>query len=84
MDAVYLVQIQYDPTIDYGCGVDMTTRDTLHIASTPEEAQRWIQKNTEPIAQEYAEVSPWDLVVTPWLVNASWDEDKARFVFRYG
>ena len=28
---VYVVQIQYDPTLDYGCGVDMTTRDTLHI-----------------------------------------------------
>ena len=44
MGVVYVVQIQYDPTLDYGCGVDMTTRDTLHIADSQQEAEEWIRK----------------------------------------
>lgn len=57
----------------------MTTRDTLHIASSPQAADAWLEINAEKIAQEYAEVEPWDLVVVPWALNASWDKDKELF-----
>ncbi len=77
---VYVVQIQYDPTLDYGCGVDMTTRDTLHIASSRESAEEWMQINAANIAEEYAQVEPWDLVVVPWSLNATWDTDRELFV----
>ncbi len=29
----YVVLIHYDPTLDYGCDVNMTTRNTLYIAN---------------------------------------------------
>ena len=83
MQTVYLVQIQYDPTVDYGCGVDMTTRDTLHIADSEQAAQEWIQAHRSNISQQYQEVSPWDLIIVSWTVNASWDEDERRFVFEH-
>ncbi|MCL4495883.1 MAG: hypothetical protein M1294_13840 [Firmicutes bacterium] len=55
---VYVVQIQYDPTLDYGCGVDMTTRDTLHIANSREAAEDWMKINAENIFEEYEHVDP--------------------------
>ena len=76
---VYVVQIQYDPTLDYGCGVDMTTRDTLHIANSREAAEEWMQINAANIAEEYGQVEPWDLVVVPWILNATWNTDRELF-----
>ena len=76
---VYVVQIQYDPTLDYGCGVDMTTRDTLHIANSREGAEEWMQINAANIAEEYGQVEPWDLVVLPWILNATWNTDRELF-----
>jgi post-segregation antitoxin (ccd killing protein) len=76
---VYVVQIQYDPTLDYGCGIDMTTRDTLHIANSREAAEKWMQINAAHIAEEYGQVEPWDLVVVPWILNATWDTDRELF-----
>ncbi len=81
MGIVYVVQIQYDPTLDYGCGVDMTTRDTLHIADSQQEAEEWLGNNTPNIAAHYEDVYPWDLLVVPWVVNGLWDDDKIRFAF---
>lgn len=80
MDIAYLVQIQYDPTIDYGCGIDMTTRDTLHVASSPKAAQTWMRSNAEHMAQEYAEM---ELVVTAWMVNAVRVYDREQFSFAH-
>lgn len=80
---VYVVQIQYDPTLDYGCGVDMTTRDTLHIADSQKAAEGWIRANEANIAEQYEEANPWDLVVVPWVMNGSWAEDKAVFTFEH-
>ncbi len=76
---VYVVQIQYDPTLDYGCGVDMTTRDTLHIANSREAAEDWMKINAENIFEEYEHVDPWDLVIVPWILNASRNTDREFF-----
>ncbi len=83
MGVVYVVQIQYDPTLDYGCGVDMTTQDTLHIADSQQEAEEWIRKNASNIAEQYEDVYPGTLTIVPWTINASWDEDKTRFTFEH-
>ncbi len=76
-----MVQIQYDPTLDYGCGVDMTTRDTLHVGDSRPSAEEWMRVNASRIAEQYDDVYPFDLVIVPWAVNGSWDEDKTRFAF---
>ncbi len=83
MDIVYLIKIQYDSTVDYGCGVDMTTRDTPHVANNPKATQTWMRSNAEQIPQEYAEMAPWELVVTAWMINAAWVHDRAQFSFAH-
>lgn len=81
MELVYVVQIQYDPTLDYGCGVDMATRDTLHIASSQKNAEEWAHTNAANIAAQYEDVNPWNLVIVPWVINGSWAKDKSFFAF---
>lgn len=76
---MYAVQIQYDPTLDYGCGVDMTTRDTLHIADSQQTAEEWMRTNASNIAEQYEDVYPWELMVVSWTIDASWNEDKTHF-----
>ena len=80
---VYVVQVEYDPTVDYGCGVDMTTRDTLHIADNLEGAQTWLIENRSNIDQQYQDIDLFDVIIVPWEVNASWDDDKSRFAFEH-